>query len=167
MLANCPLDLICNHPFGPPPNGADFAAAESKPVRVWIEEAFMALKLSNPDTIDEYRAFMVCSGVERLATYLVNLCDNTQLMNECSAAVLGRPGNYVGIWLWYSTEWMAAKDLCMILATRVMAYYPYTWSKSYWLLHESLEASFLTKTLHEYDMAAIQLQISTIMQVLP
>ena len=101
MLANCPLDLICNHPFGPPPNGADFAAAESKPVRVWIEEAFMALKLSNPDTIDEYRAFMVCSGVERLATYLVNLCDNTQLMNECPAAVLGRPGNYVGIWLWY------------------------------------------------------------------
>ena len=95
--------------------------------------------------------------------YLVNLCDNTQLRNECAAAVLGRPCNYVGIWLWYSTEWMAAKDLYMILATRAMAYYPYTWSKSYWLLHESLEASFLTKTLHEYDMAAIQRQISTTM----
>ena len=163
MFTNCPIDLMSNHPFAPPPNGADFLAAESKPVRVWIEEAFVALELSNPDTIDEYRAFMSCSGEERLATYLQNLCDNTQLMNDCSAAVLGRPGNHVGIWLWYSTEWMAPKDLYQILATRAISYYPYAWSKAYCLLHESREAAILSKTMKEYDLAAIQRRISATM----
>ena len=163
MFTNCPIDLMSNHPFAPPPNGADFLAAESKPVRVWIEEAFAALELSNPDTIDEYRAFMSCSGEERLATYLQNLCDNTQLMNDCSVAVLGRPGNHVGIWLWYSTEWMAPKDLYQILATRAISYYPYAWSKAYCLLHESREAAILSKTMKEYDLAAIQRRISATM----
>ena len=70
MLSNCTVDLINNHPFGPPPNGADFQAAEDIPVRVWIEEAFMALEISNSDTLDEFRAFMLCSGEDRLATFL-------------------------------------------------------------------------------------------------
>ena len=163
MLSNCTVDLINNHPFGPPPNGADFQAAEDIPVRVWIEEAFMALEISNSDTLDEFRAFMLCSGEERLATYLQNLRDNTQLMNDGLAAVLGRRGNQVGIWLWYSTEWMIPKDLYQILATRAMSYYPYVWSKSYCLLHELREAALLSKTMQEYDLAAFQRRISATM----
>ena len=159
MLSNCTVDLINNHQFSPPPNGADFQAAEDIPVRVWIEEAFMALEISNSDTLDEFRAFMLCSGEERLATYLQNLCANTQLMNDGLDAVLGRRGNQVGIWLWYSTEWMIPKDLYQILATRAMSYYPYVWSKSYCLLHESREAALLSKTMQDYDLAAMQRHI--------
>ena len=92
MFINCPVDLISNHPFGQPPNRAVFLAAEAKPVRVWIQEAFLALELSNPATIDEYRTFMLCSGEDRLATYLQNLCYNTQLMHDCIATTFGRPG---------------------------------------------------------------------------
>ena len=160
MFINCPVDLISNHPFGQPPNRADFLAAEAKPVRVWIQEAFLALELSNPATIDEYRTFMLCSGEDRLATYLQNLCYNTQLMHDCIATTLGRPGNPVGLWLWYSTEWMAPKDLFQILAMRTMAYHPYTWNKGYCLLHESLEAEFLIKTMQAHDVAAFQRHIS-------
>ena len=70
MISHCPVDLINNHPFGPPPNRTDFQAANDMSVRAWIEEAFMALEISNSDTLDEFRAFMLCSGEDRLATFL-------------------------------------------------------------------------------------------------
>ena len=160
MFINLPVDLISNHPFGQQPTRADLLAAETKPVRVWTQEAFAALELSNPDTISEYRAFMMCSGADRLVTYLQNLCENTYLMNDCIASSLGRPGNPVGLWLWYSTEWMAPKDLFQFIATRTMTYYPYTLNKSYCLLHETLEAEFLIKTMQVHDVAAFQRHIS-------
>ena len=163
MIFHCPVDLTNNHPFGPPPNGADFQAANDMPVRAWIEEAFMALEISNSDTLDEFRAFMLCSGEDRLATFLQNLCANTQLMNDGLDVVLGRRGNQVGIWLWYSTEWMTPKDLYQILATRAMSYYPYVWSKSHCLLHESCEAALLSKIMQEYDLAAMRCHTSVIM----
>ena len=160
MLCNIPVDLISNHPFGQQPTRADFLAAEAKPVRVWIQEAFAALEFANLDTITEYRAFMMCSGADRLVTYLQNLCENTYLMNECSVSTLGRAGNPVGLWLWYSTEWMAPKNLFLIPASRTMAYHPYTWNKSYCLLHETLEAEFLIETMQVHDLAAFQRHIS-------
>ena len=162
MFVNLPVDLISNHPFGQQPTRDDFLAAEAKPVRVWIQEAFLALELSNLATIAEYRAFMMRSGADRLATYLQNLCENTYLMNDCIASSLGRPGNPVGLWLWYSTEWMAPKDLFQILASRTMSYHPYTWNKGYCLFYESLEAEFLLKTIKEHDVAAFQRHLSAI-----
>ena len=39
-----------------------------------------------------------------------------------------------------------SKILYHILATRATYYYPYVWSKSYCLLHESREAALLSKT---------------------
>ena len=162
MFVDLPVDLIRNHPFGQQPTREDFLAAEAKPVRVWIQESFLSLESSNPATIIELRAFMKCSGTDRLVTYLQNLSDNTYLMTECIAASLGRPGNPVGLWLWYSTEWMAPKDLFHLLVNRTMSYHPYTWNKGYCLFYESLEAEFLLKTIKEHDVAAFQRHLSAI-----
>ena len=156
MFIDLPVDLIPNHPYGRPPTREDFLAAEAKPVREWIQESFWSLELSNPASIMEMRAFMTCSGMDRLVTYLQNISENAYLMNDCIAASLARPSNPVGLWLWYSTEWMAPKDLLQILVYRTMVYHPYTWNKGYCLYYESLEAEFLHKIIQEHDVAAYQ-----------
>ena len=69
MFIDLPVDLIKNHPFGRPPTREDFLAAEAKPVREWIQESFWSLELSNPASIIELRAFMMCSGTDRLVTF--------------------------------------------------------------------------------------------------
>ena len=156
MFIDLPVDLIKNHPFVRPPTREDFLAAEAKPVREWIQESILSLELTNPASIAELRAFMMCMGTDLLDTYLHNLAENTWLMNDCIAASLVRPSNPVGLWLWYSSEWMAPKDLIQILMNRTMLYHPYTWNKCYCLYYESLESEFWHKSMQQHDLASFQ-----------
>ena len=167
MFIDLPVDLIRMHPIGRPPTREDFLAAEAKPVREWIHEASVSLELTNPDTTVELRAFMMRIGIDLLDTYLHNLAENTWLMKDCISAGVARPSNAVGLWLWYSTEWMLPKDLIQILMNRAMVYHPYAWNKVFCLYYETLEAEFWHKSMKQHDLASLQRHLATATQATP
>ena len=157
MFIDLPVDLIRMHPIGRPPTRDDLLGAVAKPVREWIYEAAACLESTDPDhTTMEVRAFMMRIGIDLVDTYLHNLAENTWLMKDCIAASVARPSNAVGLWLWYSIEWMPPKDLIQILVNRTMLYHPYTWNKGYCLYYESLDAAFWHKTMQLHDLAVFQ-----------
>ena len=142
--------------------------AVAKPVREWIYEAAVSLELTNPDhTTVELRAFMMRIGIDLVDTYLHNLAEITWLMKDCISAGVVRPINAVGLWLWYSTEWMLPKDLIQILMNRAMVYHPYTWNKVFCNYYDSLEAEFWHKSMEQHDLASLQRHLATATQATP
>ena len=168
MFIDLPVDLIRMHPIGRPPTRDDLLVAVAKPVREWIYEAAVSLELTDPDhTIVEVRAFMMRIGIDLVDTYLNNLAENTWLMKDCIPTEVVRPRNVVGLWLWYSTEWMLPKDLLQILMNRAMVYHPYVWNKVFCLYYETLEAEFWHKSMKQHDLASLQRHLATATQATP
>ena len=168
MFMDLPVDAIGMHPFGPPPTVDDFLVANAKSAREWIYEAAVTLESTDPDhTTIEVRAFMMRIGIDLVDTYLNNLAENTWLMDDCIPTEVAGPRNVVGLWLWYSTEWMLAKDLLQMLMDRAMVYHPYVWNNDYCLNYETLEAKFWHKFMKQHDHASLQRHLAMSTQASP
>ena len=168
MFIDLPVDVIRMHPIGRPPTRDDFLVAVAKSVREWIYEAAVSLESTDPDhTIIEVRAFMMRIGIDLVDTYLNNLAENTWLMEDCISTEVVGPRSVVGLWLWYSTEWMLPKDLLQILMNRAMVYHPYLWNNDFCLNYETLEAKIWHKFMKQHDLASLQRHLAMATQATP
>ena len=160
MFVDLPLDAIGMHPIGPPPTEDGFLVAEAKSAREWISEVAATLESTDPDhSTIEVRAFITRIGIDLVDTYLNNLAQNTWLMDDCIPTEANGRRN-VGLWLWYSTEWMLATDLLLMLIDKAMVYHPYVWNNDYCINYESLEAEIWHKFMRQHDHASLERHVA-------